>query len=279
MRQYDPVRRTIFNGLMRRAIARLRPAVPPHHYPTLNEISSLARDWPAIARPTWKRALIIAPHPDDEVIGCGGTGALIAASGATVDVVIVSDGAASVARELKAGEIATRRESETRSACAVLGFAEPRFLRRQDGTLWSSVDELSETLGQVIARANPQVIFAPWLLDAHRDHMAVALAVARTEPPAGCEIWGYEVWAAAPANRLVDVTAVWEQRQAALAAHTTAAGAVDLAGHEALQRWRSIHGLGGSGHAEAFFALSIEQLRRLAAGVVTPDTLYRHGRL
>ena len=64
-----------------------------------------------------ERLLVLAPHPDDEVIGCGGLVALHLRDGRKVHVVVATDGA-------QAGD-AAQRESESRTALASLGDATP----------------------------------------------------------------------------------------------------------------------------------------------------------
>lgn len=82
--------------------------------------------------------------------------------------------------------------------------------------------------------------------------------------PAGLEVWGFEWWTRLVANRLVDITRVWERKQAAAACHATAARAFDLTAGLALSRWRSLSGLHGVGYGEAFLALPHPEYRSLA---------------
>jgi LmbE family N-acetylglucosaminyl deacetylase len=81
----------------------------------------------------------------------------------------------------------------------------------------------------------------------------------------GPAIWGYEVWTALIPNRIVDVTKAIDRKRQAVAAHETAAEALDLSVAEGLARWRTMQTLGGHGYAEAFLALSALQYRELAA--------------
>src|SRR5947208_7699287 len=74
-----------------------------------------------------ERLLVLAPHPDDEVIGCGGLLALHLAEGRKVHVVVATDGA-------QAGD-AVQRRSESRAAVALLGDATIEFLGYPDREL------------------------------------------------------------------------------------------------------------------------------------------------
>src|SRR5450830_2122469 len=68
-----------------------------------------------------KRVLVLAPHPDDEVFGCGGALADLLERGARVDVVLVTDGAAGARNEEERGRIASVRREESRCALKALG--------------------------------------------------------------------------------------------------------------------------------------------------------------
>ena len=99
-------------------------------FPTLKSIDGLP-----------ERVLVIAPHPDDEVLGCGGVLALHAMRGDRVRVVVLTDGAA--------GGDAEAREAETRAAATVLGLEQVEFLGLEDGGLECDPDlvmRLSELL-------------------------------------------------------------------------------------------------------------------------------------
>jgi LmbE family N-acetylglucosaminyl deacetylase/O-antigen/teichoic acid export membrane protein len=241
-------------------VVRVRPIAPPGAWRALVTARSLAGDGPVVCTPSAVRALVVAPHPDDETIGCGGTVALMSDSGCSVDLVLVSRGDASVAEpgalKVRTGE---RRLTEMAAAAGQLGATTLSCLDLPDGDLLSALGPLTEGLLLVLAESRPQIIFAPWPLDDHPDHRATSLAVAAALRSSGLEstteVWTYEVWAALPANRLVDVTSVWPQKEAALREHRCGRATFDLDAHLALARWRSIFAMNGSGYAEAFLAL------------------------
>lgn len=275
--QRPPVNRSS-RPYRRRALAattwvldRARPLAPPAVWHMLLAARSAAGSGPVLTVPAPNRALVLAPHPDDETIGCGGTVALMTAAGTDVSVVIATSGEYSVAEPGTAGpEAARRREEEAASACRILGAGEPVFLRLADGDLLSQVDTLATRIAEQLAGREPDLVFVPWPLDDHPDHRALAMALGRALGedgiPAGCQVWGYEVWAPLPANRLVDVSAVWGSKVDALDRHRLGRETFDLNAHLALSRWRSIFALQGTGHAEAFLALPGEEFRKLAAG-------------
>lgn len=244
-----------WRALQRRAAVRFGPLLPRR----LAEGALQARAWAGegMARglPTFERVLVCAPHPDDETIMCGGTVALLTDAGAAVTLVVASDGEATLGSDLPQPRIAAARRSEAERAAAVLGIADVRFLGEPDGELSGRVPALTVALAQALRATEAQLVLVPWFLDATADHRAVALALARARPGEDVEVWGGEVWAPLPANRLVDVSAAVERKRAALACHVTAHGAFDLEAMLGLSRYRSVQGFRGRGHAEAFLAL------------------------
>lgn len=253
------------------AVDRLRPVAPPAAWSGIVAARSLVGSGPLVLAPSADRVLVIAPHPDDETIGCGGTLAGLARRAAEVRVLVATAGEASVAA-LGAGTAATAisRRSEVSAACTELGIGQPSCLELTDGSLADELGALSSRIAELLASFEPDAIFVPWPLDGHVDHRAAALAVAAVELPAHVEIWGYEVWSALPANRLVDIGASWEAKQRALARHESAHGTFDPAAHLALARWRSIFGLDGHGHAEAFLVLDGPRWRALCLQDAAP---------
>ena len=212
--------------------------------------SAIARDAPLIADPDARRALVLAAHPDDESLGCGGTIAVMRAHGAQVTVAYATDGEATIGATADRKTTGAARRAEAVRACAALGVEDVEFWELPDGGLAGDLPALSRNVTGAVARTDPDAIFVPWFFDGHHDHRALSEAVQATDPEA--ELWGYETWTALPANRMVDVTRVWDRKEAAIACHLTAAQAFDLRAGLGLNRWRSLHGLMGKGYAEGF---------------------------
>ena len=150
-----------------------------------------------------RRVLVFAPHPDDEVFGCGATLGLLAASGAKVSVIIVSDGAQGGD---DAGLIETR-EAESCAAAKILGYPKPIFWRLPDrGVRYD--EALVARMLAAISEENADLIFAPAITEIHPDHQAVALAAAEAlrRHGAGLQIALYEISAPLFPNRLVDIS-------------------------------------------------------------------------
>lgn len=252
---------------LRRAIPKAKAVVPADLKRLGRAVRSLRGVETVTGLPRFGRVLVIAPHPDDETLGCGGTMALLADKGASVTVLTVTDGEATQGSRLPPAETGRLRRGEAERAAAIAG-ATPRFLGLPDGKLMGQLEQLSASIGSAIRELQPEAVFAPWLLDVTSDHQAVsqALRVALADDGSVApEIWGYEVWTALVPNRIVEISSVIDRKREALAAHETAALALDLSADLGLGRWRSMQSLGGRGWAEAFLATSAEGYGALAA--------------
>jgi N-acetylglucosamine malate deacetylase 1 len=248
-----------------RAVARAKPAIPDALWPLLLTARSLTGDGPIVGLPTFDRVLVLAAHPDDETVGCGGTMSLLADRGTAVTVLFASDGDATVGSPHTAEETGRRRRAEAEAAVAVLG-ATARFAGLPDGRLPERPDELRAAVQAAIDEGQPEAVFVPWFLDGHADHRAVSDALAACRL-GDVEVWGYEIWTALVPNRLVDITPSIDRKRAALAEHATAFLAFDVSAGLELGRWRSTQGLMGRGYAEAFLAVPAARYAELTAQV------------
>lgn len=239
-----------------RAVARAKPLVPERAWPALLSLRSLTGDGPVVGTPGFHRVLVLAPHPDDEAVGCGGLMALLADAGAEVDVVFATDGEATRGAPSAPAATAASRRREAEAACRTLGARPPRFLGLSDGALGSHLDELARSVRAVAGELSPDAVLVPWFGDGHDDHRAMSEAVARAGLADDVEVWAYETWTPLPANRVVDVSRVIARKERAIAAHETAHLAFDVGAMLGLNRYRSLHGLMGRGWAEAYLAAS-----------------------
>lgn len=180
-----------------------------------------------------KRLLVIAPHPDDEILGCGGTMALAAERGAEVHVLVVFDGAAGDPEtRFDRADYVARRRGEARAGGKLLGIENYYFWDFAEGHVPSpeEIDVGATRLAELVASLRPDVILAPWSGDAHPDHETVSRALARMLQltPFGGEVWGFEVWSPLQAEHLVDVSSVWDDKLNALRKHETQLAYDDL---------------------------------------------------
>ncbi len=142
--------------------------------------------------------LVVAPHPDDEVIAAWALMRSLIKGGARVVVIVVSDGAASHpgSRSWPPPRLARERRRETLRAMARLRIppSRIRFLALPDGQLEAQQNLVAITIGRAVRRCPPpDLIVGPVSDDAHGDHRAVAQALACL-PRRGERRLGYRVW-------------------------------------------------------------------------------------
>jgi len=169
------------------------------------------------------RALIVAPHPDDEAFGCGGTLHLMARAGAHVHVVVLASGQGGVTGDASPAE----REDESRRGCELLGVAEPVFLRLSSAELRDDPVAAGRRLEDLLGSRPPDTVFVPSPLERHPTHQAALLAalcsgLERGEGADARAWWGYGVWDAIPAVPgvvEVDVTTARAAKTMAMSSH------------------------------------------------------------
>ena len=128
------------------------------------------------------RTLVVAPHPDDEVLGAGGTIARLARGGGWVGVAIVTTGRPP--RFASEGVGRVRREAE--EAHGTLGVAETLWLGLPAAELCEVPHaDLNAALADAFARTAPDTILVPHPGDIHRDHGEVFTAALVAARPAG----------------------------------------------------------------------------------------------
>ncbi|MBM3524301.1 MAG: hypothetical protein FJX57_15205 [Alphaproteobacteria bacterium] len=158
--------------------------------------------------PKGRRILVLAPHPDDEILGPGGTLIKCAADGRSITVLYFTSG--------KPAEVA---ETEARSVAAYVGY-QTKFLRFPLGAI-SLDDEALARSANAIREASPDCVFLPFLFDDHDDHRRVsellrALVHRGMIAVDGVEVWGYQVYTALLPNVVVDITAVASRKAEAM---------------------------------------------------------------
>lgn len=207
-----------------------------------------------------ERLLVLAPHPDDEAIGCGGLVALHLRERRAVRIVIATDGA-------EAGDAATREE-ESRRGIAVLGDgAEIEFLRFGDRKLDDSV---AVALLDELVAFRPDLILVPSPIEIHPDHAALSRAfceiVQRNESLfadlAVTRVAFYEVGQPLRPNAIVDITAVAELKWRAIGEHASQLASRDyIAFARGLNAYRAMTLPPGTRFAEAYHVIELPSLR------------------
>lgn len=163
--------------------------------------------------------LVLAPHMDDETLGCGRLIAALAERDRAVHVLFATDGARSpgVAADLVPGLVATRA-AEARCAAEALGYGASRttFLALPDGRLSRHLTDLTQGVARTWEACGPATVLAPSRWDRHPDHLALrraAIACLRAAPvgPTLMEYFVYYRWRLLPGGDLRDLLRVGER--------------------------------------------------------------------
>jgi len=135
--------------------------------------------------------VIVSAHPDDEVLGTGGIMAVLAADGARLRLIEVTDGEASHPDCADPASLASRRTEETAAALHALGVQDAVEVIRlglPDSGLVAREDELAVRLSELTEGFS--LCLAPWEWDMHPDHDAAGRAARRMHP----RVLGYPIW-------------------------------------------------------------------------------------
>jgi LmbE family N-acetylglucosaminyl deacetylase len=142
-------------------------------------LSSLPEVDPSILVPPGARAVIVSPHPDDEILGTGGLLAQLSDLGRNVLIIAVTDGTGSHPDSLEwpAARLAATRPQETRDALQRLRMKHVALVRLHlpDGGGEMFESELAEALKSHLEPGD--IVFGTWRFDGHPDHESVGRAV------------------------------------------------------------------------------------------------------
>ncbi|MEU7632852.1 PIG-L family deacetylase [Nocardia sp. NPDC049220] len=153
---------------------------------------------------------IVAPHPDDEVLGIGALAAFLTDRGVRASVIAVTDGAASHpgSPTHSPAQLAAIRRLESATAARILGIDDIVHLGLRDGAVAESEDRLVALLGEHIEVGATVAI--PLRCDGHPDHEATARSALAAVRERGARIIEYPIWMwhwSFPGDHAVD----WQQ--------------------------------------------------------------------
>lgn len=279
---WRPVRRTNWQHAVSESTSRIRRWLLRQSHPMLR-IAQALRDpmlRPAMLDPgAVQRVLVIAPHMDDEAIGCGGAVLRHVGCGASVAVVYLTDGSMGDAR-LYAGSLTDAQRTELRMSlrqvrraegqawCQAAGVRDVEFLDGPDSQIGGPAGTaLAAPLAGLLRRLRPQVVYLPSPLDTHADHRAANVIAGQAMAEwgeGGCMLRGYEVWSPLVANAVMDITDVFEAKMSLLALHASQMVDIDYArAIGGLNAYRAVLLPARTGFAEAFVDLGVAAHRKV----------------
>ena len=216
--------------------------------------------------------LVLAPHFDDEVLGCGGLLAQLTASGAVVRLLFLTDGGGG--REAVAGRESyrQRRRQEALAAAAVLGVSGCDYLDLPDGALDQHLDQAAAGMRRALLSQRPELLLCPSPLEVTADHRAAFAALHRllgawrpgtgagdAAELAGLRVLLYEVNQPAYPDLLVDVSDAEPLLREAMACYASQEERHPyLVAALGLRRFRTLSLGPGAGLVEGYRQLAVE---------------------
>jgi LmbE family N-acetylglucosaminyl deacetylase/glycosyltransferase involved in cell wall biosynthesis len=161
-------------------------------------------------------ALVLAPHPDDEVLGCGGAILCHRAAGDPVSIVVATDGGHGEGVDRAA--YVRLRQKESEDAARALGCEPPEFWDLPDRSLEYG-EKLIERIAAALVQTEACILYAPSPDEVHPDHHALGLCAleAVRRSPREIHLALYEVSTPLRPNLLLDITDLAERKQKAIA--------------------------------------------------------------
>ena len=224
---------------------RLPKRIKWSHVRRLYELSSpwLKASPVKLETPGSGRVLVLAPHIDDDVIGCGGTLAKHARSGDPVAVLYFAD-------------CTPERRQEAGLAASIIGVERLEFLDYAPKGLFDRRKDAAGKLKAEIESFRPHTVYLPSLFDRHNDHLAVNHILADVLGGMRGDftflVCAYEVWTPLVPNLIVDISEMIEKKKAAVARFSSQLASNDwLDAVAGLNRYRAV--VSGAGlYAEGF---------------------------
>lgn len=220
-----------------------------------------------------QKVLVFSPHPDDDVIGCGGSILKHVQKGNFVNAIYMTSGEiGSLLYDPK--KLATIRETEASKTAEFLGISETHFLRNPDGYLSYTKENLIRIVS-LIREFQPNIVYTPHQYDEHRDHritydLVVEACLQASRPmvkECSLQLWSvntilaYEISTLLQeVNYVEDITTVIDAKIKAMQIHESQI--INFKYDEAIRNLNRLRGIttGKGAYCECFRVLKAENL-------------------
>ena len=176
--------------------------------------------------------LVIAPHPDDEAIGCGGTLCNHAVRGDRIAVVFLTSGELGL-KEIPRDRAWNIREAEAAKSQKILGITALHFLRLPDWYVGKQIRTAAKLLRQILKQEKPGMIYLTHPAEWHPDHKAALPIVRAAFRGSGLPVpavRAYEVWTPiSEPHHIEDITGMLARKLRAVRAHRSQFREIDYA--------------------------------------------------
>lgn len=209
--------------------------------------------------PQGSRWLVLAPHADDESIGCGGLIYALGKAGHQVDVVVVTE----EEQDPNLPSTKNLRWQEFLAAAKIIGF-KPYGFGIPDGKVTANERIFKTKLAEHLEHKKYDWIVCPFPSDHHCDHRATAehLSVFLSEKNIDARLLCYEVWSTLWPNRVLDISSHMSHKLAAIRCYMSQLYSVPYdRGIEGLNAYRGM--LAGFEYGEAYYETDTAGIAKL----------------
>lgn len=214
-----------------------------------------------VDKPNGKNVIVLSPHFDDEIFGCGGTLYKHLLSGDKVSVIYFTDGREGDPSISDKNLVEKIRKEEAVKATSVLGIKNLFFLDQPETNL-KPTGNLINKLIELFNSIKPDLIYLPSFLDNHIDHFELnrIFLLLSSKIKLDFDVCAYEIWSPLLPNTLIDISTVISKKREAAEHYSSQIRQVNYIDTMlALNRYRSIMVMRGEGYAEAFFCSSAKE--------------------
>ncbi|MDI6786650.1 MAG: PIG-L deacetylase family protein [bacterium] len=171
-----------------------------------------------------KKIVIISPHPDDDVIGMGGTIAKFKSENYFITCLYITQGCHSPSNvKIEPNHLAKVREKEAKKSALILGIDQTIFLRFKDIKENNQAQKVHKELEFHLSKLHPEEIYLPHPQEQHLTHKIItelSLNIAKSYLNYNASIFGYEVWTPIiNPTMFMDITSFVELKREAILAH------------------------------------------------------------
>ncbi len=210
-----------------------------------------------------ENVLILSPHPDDEVIGCGGVLLELARLNANVYTLYLNRAEESrFLRDLDLNKKIRTRESEIRKVACLLKWIKFDFV--YDKGAKPNENVIMDRIEKFIELSNPSKIFIPWYGDNHVEHKIFNSYLAKSRLTMNflknSQICAYEVWSPITApTSFFEVTSLIDKKAELISLYSSVTQEVNYIDTTlGLNRYRSLYSNSGKGYFEVFLNMPLK---------------------
>ena len=163
--------------------------------------------------------LILSPHPDDDIFGCGGSIIRHIKQGHSINIIYLCQGDKGI-KNMSGKRVAEIRKSESSEATKVLGVPSENltYLDQKDNNLQAN-SFVVNSINRILEKVNPNIIYLPTFTDNHSDHYQTNLILKKCDFKKNVLIAGYEIWTPHIPNRIVDISYEMTKKSASIKEH------------------------------------------------------------